>query len=207
MTASIVDPSATSLREAAFWVYVRQSLYNATISQKPLDLDFKLLLQPPVGSFSGLHPLSWLCSETAWANGMLWTTACVADFCFSDAKKESNGVHRTARWQELWERCQMWLKSRPKEFDAIGWGPSKKGEAFSEIWFTADWHGESACVSHFWPCADHGFGERSDELCVLPLLLHPANAVQTGCEVPYALGGVKPDPGRCRSFALLNVLM
>jgi len=199
MTAPIVDPSATSLREAAFWVYVRQSLYNATISQKPLDLDFNLSLQPPVGSFSGLHPLSWLCNETAWANSMLWTTACVADFCFSDAKKESNGVHRTARWLELWERCQTWLKSRPKEFDAIGWGPSKKGEAFSEIWFTADWHGESSCVSIFGHALTTVWGERSDELRVLPFLLHPANEVQTGHEVSYALGAVKAEPGRCRS--------
>lgn len=147
MNAHLVDPSATSLREAAFWIYVRQSLYNATISQEPLDLDFSLSLQPPVGSFRHVHPLSWLRNETAWANGMLWTTACVADFCFSSASKSAGDVvSRAAQWEELWERCQTWLKSRPKEFDAIGWGPAGEGQAFSEIWFTADWHGESPCM-------------------------------------------------------------
>ncbi|KAJ4985008.1 arca-like protein [Stagonosporopsis vannaccii] len=149
MTTSLVDPSATSLREAAFWIYVRQSLYNATISQESLDIDFGLKMQPTVDSFGDVFPLSWLRSETAWANSILWTTACVADFCFSGAKSEGNGVNRTTQWQELWERCQTWLKKRPKEFNAIGWGPAEEGQAFSEIWFTADWHVISYVFYHF----------------------------------------------------------
>lgn len=147
MTASLVDPSATSLRDAAFWIYVRQCLYNATISQEPLDLDFSLSLQPPIDSYSGVHPLSWLRSETAWANSILWITASVANFSFSGDKSEDGGVARTALWRELWERCQMWLESRPKEFDAIGWGPAEEGRAFPKIWFTADWHGECSLLA------------------------------------------------------------
>lgn len=147
MPAGFIDPSATSLRDATFWIYVRQCLYNATISQEPLDLDFSLSLQPAVDSFAGVHELSWLRSETAWANSMLWTTACVAEFCFAGPKSEDSVASRTAQWLQLWERCQVWLKLRPKEFDAIGSGPPEEGRVFGEIWFTADWHGEFSCSS------------------------------------------------------------
>ena len=52
MPERTIDPSATSLRDAAFWIYVRQSLYNATISQEPLDIDFSLELSPTVDNLS-----------------------------------------------------------------------------------------------------------------------------------------------------------
>ncbi|UPX09939.1 uncharacterized protein EKO05_0000616 [Ascochyta rabiei] len=57
---SSVDPSATTLRDAAFWVYVRQCLYNATISQEPLDIDFSIQIHPTADSIQDSHPLAWL---------------------------------------------------------------------------------------------------------------------------------------------------
>lgn len=141
MPTPFIDPSATSLRDAAFWIYVRQCLYNSTISQEPLDIDFSLQLLPTPDALMDPHPLAWLRSETAWANQMLWITACVANFCFSGPKMTDDTVMRTAVWQELWDKNQTWQNSRPKDFDAIGFGPTRDN-LFQDIWFTADWHGE-----------------------------------------------------------------
>jgi hypothetical protein len=52
-----VDPSAPTFREAVFWVYVRQCLYNATINQQPPDIDFSLQLHPTPGSMRDAHPV------------------------------------------------------------------------------------------------------------------------------------------------------
>ena len=141
MTLPFIDPSATSLRDAAFWIYVRQILYNSTISQEPLDIDFSLELMPTPELLVDKHPLAWLRSETAWANQCLWLTACVANFCFSGPKTTEDASTRAAAWQELWDRNQAWQKKRPKEFDAIGRGPARDGHVFEDVWFTADWHG------------------------------------------------------------------
>jgi hypothetical protein len=142
MPERTIDPSATSLRDAAFWIYVRQSLYNATISQEPLDIDFSLKLSPTVDSISREHPLDWLRRGSAWANHNLWTTATIANFCFSGPRLENNNTTTRAQvWQELWDRNQDWVARRPPDFDPIGHGPPADGEPFGSIWFTADWHG------------------------------------------------------------------
>ncbi|KAF2844184.1 hypothetical protein T440DRAFT_526595, partial [Plenodomus tracheiphilus IPT5] len=144
-----VDPSAPTFREAAFWVYLRQCLYNATISQQPLDIDFSLRLHPAPDSLQDLHPLAWLRLETAWANQMLWHAACVANFCFTGAATHSEPTLSTNQWQELWEMIQKWHINRPRTFDPIGSGPAEDGSVFPDIWFTADWHVISYVFYHF----------------------------------------------------------
>ncbi|KAI8943687.1 hypothetical protein NX059_001671 [Plenodomus lindquistii] len=136
-----VDPSAPTIRDAIFWVYVRQTMYNATIRQQPLDLDFSLRLHPLPNAIQDSHPLDWLRLETAWANQMLWHTACVANFCFAEDGAQSGLAGSMQRWQELWEHVETWRKSRPSSFDPI-WADPSTGEAvFTDIFFTADWHG------------------------------------------------------------------
>lgn len=154
MTTPFIDPSATTLADAGFWIYVRQALYNSTISQEPLDLDLSLQLLPTPGSLQDSHPLAWLRVKTAWANHILWNTALVADFCFSESKlpalySETARATRLQTWQELWDRNEAWRQNRPHEFDAIGEGPSNDSHVFRDIWFTADWHAISFTFYHF----------------------------------------------------------
>lgn len=138
-----VDPSAPTLREAAFWVYVRQCLYTATINQRPPDLDFSLQLHPTPGSMQDSHPLARLRLETAWANQMTWNTALIANFCFENDLQEER-KNRITRWQELWDLIQAWKRDRPAGFDSIWNGPAAEADksCFPQMWFTADWHGE-----------------------------------------------------------------
>ncbi|KAF1924412.1 uncharacterized protein M421DRAFT_72378 [Didymella exigua CBS 183.55] len=148
-TSKLIDPSASTLRDAAFWVYVRQILYNASIYQQPLDIDFSLQLYPVPKLMRSMHPLDWLRLETAWANQMLWHTACIANFCFAGVGTPIEPAARAHRWNELSEAIQIWDKERPTVFDPIGSGLYEDGGVFPEIWFTADWHVISYIFFHF----------------------------------------------------------
>lgn len=132
-----VDPSTPGLRQAAFWVYMRQCLYNACVHQQAPTVDLNLVLIPPP---AGGDPLSDLRSETAWANTMTWICATVVHFCFGSSYPEPSS--RKRRWQELSEAVENWLITRPDTFDPIWYSEAVKesGNPFPEIWFTADWH-------------------------------------------------------------------
>ncbi|KAF5556113.1 transcriptional regulatory moc3 [Fusarium napiforme] len=134
-----VDPSAPTLSQAAFWVYVRQSFYNACINQQPPNLNFDLALVPPP---SVIHRQAVdVKSETAWANTMTWICATVMQFCFSGSVLYSESSTRMQRWYELSEAVENWNKTKPSTFDPIWSGEPELGEdPFPEIWFTADWH-------------------------------------------------------------------
>jgi hypothetical protein len=135
-----VDPSAPTLREAAFWVYVRQCLYNATINQQPPDIDFSLQLHPTPSSLRDAHPLARLRLETAWANQMTWNLACVVNFCFDGKEPQNEKAYKMRRWNELWDLVQTWMHDRPDGFNAIFEGPAGDQSSFPEVFFTADWH-------------------------------------------------------------------
>jgi hypothetical protein len=142
-----VDPSTPGLRQAAFWVYMRQCLYNACVHQQApnVDLENLVLLPPPDGN----DPLSDVRSETAWANTMTWICATVVHFCFGSSYPEpSTRVHR---WQQLSEAVESWLNTRPDTFNPIWYSEAVPGSGnpFPEIWFTADWHSMSGSYNFF----------------------------------------------------------
>ncbi|CAG5188981.1 uncharacterized protein ALTATR162_LOCUS12076 [Alternaria atra] len=144
-----VDPSAPTFREAVFWVYVRQCLYNATINQQPPDIDFSLQLHPTPGEMRDAHPLARLRLETAWANQMTWNLACVVNFCFDGREPQNEKAHKMRRWQELWDLVQTWMHERPDTFNAVFEGLASGQGSFPRILFTADWHTVSFGFYHF----------------------------------------------------------
>ncbi|KAK3297930.1 uncharacterized protein B0H64DRAFT_458548 [Chaetomium fimeti] len=131
-----VDPSAPGLRDAAFWVYMRQCLYNACINQQAPNVDFSLTLLPIP---SPLSPDDNLRCETAWANTMTWICATIVQFCFGPHTQDHST--KMPRWQELNEAVEDWARSRPPSFDPIWQGDgSCDGNPFPEYYFAADWH-------------------------------------------------------------------
>jgi hypothetical protein len=133
-----VDPSVPGLRQAAFWVYMRQCLYNACVSQQPPNVDLDLILCPvPEGG----DPISDLRSETGWANTMTWICASAIQLCFGSGFQEP--LERMQKWKSLKDAVENWARQRPKTFDPF-WssGPNGHGgNPFPQFWFTADWHG------------------------------------------------------------------
>jgi hypothetical protein len=140
-----LDPSAPTLREAAFWVYVRQCLYMSTINQQPPNIDFSLQLHPTPDSMHDSHPLAQLALETAWANQMTWNLAHVVNYCFDGSHQHGErSSHKNDRWQELWDQVQKWADDRPESFNPIWQGEAGDKGPFPEIWFTSDWHSTSS---------------------------------------------------------------
>ncbi|KAL6150117.1 hypothetical protein ACJBU6_11630 [Exserohilum turcicum] len=144
-----VDPSAPTLREAAFWVYVRQCIHNATMNKQLPDIDFSLQLHPEPSSMRDVHPLARLRLETAWSNQMAWNLARVVNYCFDGSEPYSEMSPKMEQWQNLWELVQTWMRDRPAGFNAIYEGPAGDQGPFPNIWFTADWHAVSFCFYHF----------------------------------------------------------
>ncbi|CAI6338437.1 unnamed protein product [Periconia digitata] len=132
-----IDPTAATLREASFWVYVRQCLYNSTIDQQPPNLDFTLRIEPHPVSLQDHHPLAQLRLETAWSNLITWHCACITNFCFDDT---SDRTLRKEKWDRLWNDVQLWHRHRPSSFDPIWSGHDSSQSRFPLIYFTADWH-------------------------------------------------------------------
>jgi hypothetical protein len=130
-----VDPAAPGLRDAAFWVYMRQCLYNACINQVAPNVDFSLTLLPipSPGSADTLR------SETAWANTMTWICATIVQFCFGSHTQDHST--RMPKWQELSNALEDWARSRPPSFNPIWQGHgSCDGNPFPDYYFAADWH-------------------------------------------------------------------
>jgi hypothetical protein len=138
-----VDPSAPTLHQAAFWVYVRQCLYTATVNQQPPNVDITLQVVPRTQSFPVNHPSLALAQETSWANTMTWLCARVVHYCFDGASSSAsyNPTARLALWNELSNAVQRWIDERPASFDPIWTGPAGDSHVFPEALFTADWHG------------------------------------------------------------------
>jgi hypothetical protein len=137
-----IDPSSPTLREAAFWIYVRQCLFKSTIDQQPPNIDFSLRLHPePASMPRDGHPLDHLRLETAWTNQMAWHCACVVNFCF-DQNEPGERPYRMQKWRDLCDAVSTWIHERPSSFDPIWTGVHDVGSTFPEYLFTADWHGD-----------------------------------------------------------------
>ena len=138
-----VDPSASTLRQAAFWVYVRQCLYTATVNQHPPELNVNMQLNPVASVFPNDHPALNLGRETAWANTMTWLCACVVHYSFDGGPGTGSydPNSRLQKWNELWDSVQRWNTDRTSSFDPIWSGAAGENSIFPEVWFTADWHG------------------------------------------------------------------
>lgn len=138
---SYIDPSAPTLRQTAFFVYIRQCLYNACVNQHPPNIDLNLTLMP-IPAAVGTDPASDLRVETAWANTIAWICATIVQFCFGGGSVEP--IARMQKWSELEEAVKSWLRNRPATFDPIWSSQPVLGASnpFPEFWFTADWHGK-----------------------------------------------------------------
>ncbi|KAK4141687.1 uncharacterized protein C8A04DRAFT_30673 [Dichotomopilus funicola] len=156
----ICHAAPSGLHEAAFWVYMRQCLYNACIHQQALPANvegfFEGALLPPVdddGTPAGAASRGMmgeegrLRGETAWANSMTWICARVVQFCFGGDDAGGSIQSRMARWVELEEAVEGWMRLKPGGFEPVWQGESPEGDTeeedgvpWPEYCFAADWH-------------------------------------------------------------------
>ncbi|KAH7028205.1 uncharacterized protein B0I36DRAFT_147801 [Microdochium trichocladiopsis] len=219
-----VDPAAPGLRDAAFWVYLRQCLYNACINQQAPNVDFSLtLMLIPSPGTAGVDMLR---SETAWANTMTWICATIVQFCFGPHALEARS--RMDKWQELNNTVADWARSRPRSFDPIWQGGPCDGAPFPEYYFAADWHivafgfYQLACIlltiykptPRFAIRSAHAVGLRKEDAQILEharalcgsCRSHPETvpARITLCHSVFLWGGLMDDP--CEQSCLVQLL-
>lgn len=122
--------TAGGLREACFWLFLRQDIDVALSQQRLLKLD--------LDAFSaGLDLQEPACDHT-WANRIIWITAEVLRFLFGPQRSQDT-------LQELVERTESWMYNKPVSFRPL-YVSNERG-VFPEIYYTRPLHGELTAVS------------------------------------------------------------
>ncbi|KAK5222239.1 hypothetical protein LTR72_006496 [Exophiala xenobiotica] len=115
--------AAGGLREASFWLFLRQDI-DVALSQQRLP---KLNLD----AFSaGLNLQGAACDHT-WANRIVWITAEVLRFLFGPQRSQD-------KLNELVQKTESWMCNKPASFRPLY--VSKERGVFPEIYYTRPWH-------------------------------------------------------------------
>ncbi|MCJ1399182.1 hypothetical protein MMC11_002384 [Xylographa trunciseda] len=118
----------SGLRQAAFWVALRQEIYIAFTNQRIVR--WNLDRSPLDFSFSATD-------DCTWANRIVLCCAVVLKFCF-----DTEGDHTVSRWTELRRYCDRWRSSLPDSFSPIYYSePSvENGDILPQVWHIGDAH-------------------------------------------------------------------
>ncbi|KAM4062700.1 fungal specific transcription factor [Hirsutella rhossiliensis] len=112
--------AVSSLRQAAYWIGLRQEVTMAVASQRPIK--FPLSLSFVDQSFSPAD-------DAMWANRIIVHCAKVVEFCFGQ------GQHSPHDHRALIEYDDGWLRCRPSTFVPIAYmdADASRGEVFPHI--------------------------------------------------------------------------
>ncbi|KAJ6037026.1 hypothetical protein N7540_001305 [Penicillium herquei] len=117
------------LRNAAFWVGIRQKANTALITQLPIKLDFSC--------FAGsIYKTVESTDDSTWANRIVLHCAEILSFCYGDDGHSLSHYIKLLEFSEDWHRC------KPPSFSPIyHQAPDySKKEVFPQIWFMGDCH-------------------------------------------------------------------
>lgn len=150
-SATLSCAAAGGLRQASFWVFVRQDLDVALSQQRPLRLNLEQYASEMEMGGDELGVVLQRDDDWAWANRIVWLTAEVVAFAFADAEREARGEGagsgRRGWWAELRQKARGWWEGRPVGFGPlfVGRGEGEGGEnVFPVVYYSQPWHGECA---------------------------------------------------------------
>ncbi|MCJ1251126.1 hypothetical protein MMC30_008357 [Trapelia coarctata] len=129
LTAQESSPHPPSgLRQAAFWVALRQEIYISFVNQRVVRWDLERT--PLDRSFDPTD-------DCTWANRIVLRCAEILKFCF-----DTEGDHTVARWAGLREYCERWRSSLPESFSPIYFAEPnpENGDVLPQIWHIGDSH-------------------------------------------------------------------
>ncbi|KAI9150733.1 hypothetical protein HJFPF1_10509 [Paramyrothecium foliicola] len=111
MNTANSSTAPSTLRQASFWIGLRQEIYMSFVGQRPvkikLDHGFIDRSLSPAG-------------DDTWANRIIVHCAEVVNYCFG------NGDRSMARYQELLDYDEAWLRARPVSWVPIAYsGPDE----------------------------------------------------------------------------------
>ena len=116
--------TAGGMRQASFWIFLRQDLDVALSQQRPVKLDLEayavsMMLEEPKDDYD-------------WANKIVWITAEAVAFLFGPDKLRN-------RHEELRSNAQVWLRDKPDTFRPLY---VAEGLVFPEVCYTQPYHGK-----------------------------------------------------------------
>jgi hypothetical protein len=115
------------LRQAAFWVTFRQSIYDSFMHQRKINFPLERCI-----AFRTFEPAE----DAVWADRLIIFCADVLQFCHGPEKSTKE------RWEELSVQERQWSELLPKSFQPIYYRApdASKKEVFPEIWYLSDCH-------------------------------------------------------------------
>lgn len=126
MNAENTAATAGGVRQAAFWIFVRQDLNVALEHQRPPKLELE--------KYISQVELATPTDDWAWANRMVLITAEIAAYTF--------GSDRSAiTWEGLKSKVCTWFRCKPESMQPLYVGPTSP---FPIVYYSRPWHGEGA---------------------------------------------------------------
>ena len=128
-----------SLGAAAFWVGLRQEIYNAVANRMQVGILQLATSHMPSLVDRSLEPAD----EFTWANRAVVHCADVINYCFAEDKKRT-----IEEWDQLmkWNHCWSEKAALPLTpfYQAGEEGEKKKRVPFPQIWYSQSCHGMSS---------------------------------------------------------------
>ena len=119
------------LREAAFWVYLRQDTQMAEKHRRRTMIDLDTCF---MRDFEEQEPQG----DDYWANRMVWIYARIINYCFGDRNRSLDD-----HWTRLSVQVSQWRRLIPSSFQPLYQSGSNIDNAcFPATWFLCEWHGE-----------------------------------------------------------------
>lgn len=123
ITAQESSTITGGLRQAAFWVGLRQEICTAYITQRSIL---------PALTHCNIDRSFEAADDYTWANRIIVSCADVLRYCYGDGHKS------TAGYSELLEYCETWVTLKPASFSPMFYREADEGEFFPEIWLVGD---------------------------------------------------------------------
>lgn len=123
MSAQERSTVSGGLRQAAFWVALRQEIYIAFLNERTIR---------PVLEHSNLDRSFETTDDCTWAHRIVVHCADVIRFCFGDRAKDLETYRRLQRY------ASDWMAHKPPTFSPIFYQGPSKDKVFPEIWLLSD---------------------------------------------------------------------
>ena len=122
-TYAFINATAGGIRQAFFWIFLRQDMDVALSHQRPLRLDLEAYAE--MSQTTPSHN-----DDRGWANRIVWIAAEVVAFLFSTEKSH-------LKHEELKEKAEVWRLQKPGSFEPLF---VEEGSVFPEVYYLRSWH-------------------------------------------------------------------
>jgi hypothetical protein len=123
ITAQESSTFTGGLRQAAFWVGLRQEIFIAYMTQRSIL---------PTLTHCNIDRSFEPATDYTWANRIIVHCADVIRYCYGD------GSHTLSTYAELVEYCDDWMALKPSSFAPMYYKDADERNYFPEIWFLGD---------------------------------------------------------------------